>query len=174
MKWAGIILGGLAAVVALMAAIGALLPKEHVATQSARFKSQPAVVWQAITDVTKFPQWRRDLKEIVPPPPGGDARAGWTEVWTHGERVPIEVKEWNPPAKLVTRIAAKDLAFGGTWTYELAPSSGGTELRITEHGEVYNPLSRFLSRFVFGHTTTMRTYLAALGDSLGDRVEVKD
>ena len=174
MKWAGIILGGLAAVVALMVAIGALLPKAHVATQSARFKAQSPALWQAITDVAKFPQWRKDLKDVVPPPPGADARAGWTEVWTHGERVPIEVKQWNPPAKLVTRIAAKDLAFGGTWTYELTPSGGGTELRITENGEVYNPLFRFLSRFVFGHTPTMRNYLLALGDSLGERVEVKD
>jgi hypothetical protein len=87
--------------------------------------------------------------------------------------VPIEVKEWNPPARLVTRIAARDLPFGGTWTYELTPAGTGTELRITENGEVYNPLFRFLSRFVFGHTATMRTYLAALGQSLGEKVEVK-
>ena len=173
MKWTFLIVGGLAGVVALMAVIGALLPRTHVATQSATFRSQPMPLWQAITDVAKFPKWRKDLREVVPPP-GGDVRAGWTEVWTHGERVPIEVKEWNPPARLVTRISAKDLPFGGTWTYELTPADTGTELRITENGEVYNPLFRFLSKFVFGHTATMRTYLAALGQSLGEQVEVKD
>jgi len=173
MKWAVIIVGGLIGVVAMMAAIGALLPKEHVATQAARFKSRPEALWQAMTDVSKFPQWRKDVKEILPPP-GGDARAGWTEVWKGGERVPIEVEEWTPPAKLVTRIAAKDLPFGGTWTYVLASANGETDLRITENGEVYNPLFRFLSRFVFGHTATMRDYLQALGGALGERVEVRN
>jgi len=172
-KWAAIIVGALAGLVLLMVAIGALLPRQHVATQSAEFKVQPAVLWQAVTDVSKFPQWRKDVKEIVPMA-GGDARSGWTEVWAHGERVPIEVKEWTPPSRMVTRIAAKDLAFGGTWTYALTPANGGTALRITENGEVYNPLFRFLSRFVFGHTATMRNYLLALGESLGEHVEVKD
>ena len=173
MKWAVFSMGGLVAVVALMAAIGALLPAEHVATQATRFKSSPATLWQAITGVSRFPLWRKDVKEIHLPE-AGDPRAGWTELWTHGERVPIVVEEWNPPARLVTRIAAKDLAFGGTWTYVLTPAGDGTELRITENGEVYNPLFRFLSRFVFGHTATMRDYLLALGERLGERVEVRD
>jgi uncharacterized protein YndB with AHSA1/START domain len=173
MKPAIIIIGSVVALVALMAAIGALLPKEHVATQSARFKSPPAAVWEVMTDITKFVRWRKDLKALVAHAEG-DPRAGWTELWTHGERVPIVVEEWNPPARLVTRIAAKDLAFGGTWTYVLTPAGDGTELRITEDGEVYNPLFRFLSRFVFGHTATMRDYLLALGERLGERVEVRD
>ncbi|HKM90902.1 MAG TPA: SRPBCC domain-containing protein [Candidatus Acidoferrales bacterium] len=173
MKWAGIIVGGLAALVALMVAVGALLPKNHLATQAATFRSQQARVWQAITDVAKFPAWRKDVKEVIAPQ-GADARAGWTEVWPHGERVPIEVREWTPPTRLVTRIAAPDLAFGGTWTYELQPTAAGTELRITEHGEVYNPLFRALSKFVFGHTAAMRDYLVALGKSLGEDIQVRD
>jgi len=173
MKWAGIIVGGLAALVALMAAVGALLPKSHVATQAATFRNQPAQLWQAITNVPRFPAWRKDVKQVIASP-GADARAGWTEVWPHGERVPIEVREWTPPVRLETRIAAPDLPFGGTWAYVLTPTSAGTELRITENGEVYNPLFRFLSKFVFGHTTTMRTYLLALGKSLGEGVQVRD
>jgi hypothetical protein len=64
---------------------------------------------------------------------------------------------------MVTRIADKTLTFGGAWTYELSPQGGGTRLVITEHGEVYNPLFRFMSRFVFGHTATLDRYLADLG-----------
>ena len=173
MKWVGMIAGGLAALLVLMVAIGVLLPKNHVATQAATFGSQPAQLWQAMTDVAKFPSWRKDVKEVIAPP-AADARAGWTEVWSHGERVPIEVREWTPPARLITRIAAPDLPFGGTWTYELTPTNAGTELRITENGQVYNPLFRFLSKFVFGHTTTMRVYLLALGKSLGEDVQVRD
>ena len=37
---------------------------------------------------------------------------------------------------------------------------------ITENGEVYNPLFRFMSRFVFGHTATIDKYLEDLGQVL--------
>ena len=45
------------------------------------------------------------------------------------------------------------------WTYEIAPAPNGTTLTITEDGEVYNPIFRFMSRFVFGHEATMASYL---------------
>ncbi len=42
---------------------------------------------------------------------------------------------------------------------ELAAAAGGTRVRVTEDGEVYNPLFRFVSRFIMGHTATMDRYL---------------
>jgi hypothetical protein len=42
-------------------------------------------------------------------------------------------------------------------------------LRITEDGEVYNPVFRFVSRFVMGHTATMDKYLADVGKAIDDR-----
>ena len=49
-----------------------------------------------------------------------------------------------------------------------------TIVRITEDGQVYNPVFRFMSRFVFGHARTMDAYLRALGRAAGQEVEVKD
>jgi hypothetical protein len=66
-------------------------------------------------------------------------------------------------------IADSTLPFGGKWTYELTPSGTGTMLRITEDGEVYNPVFRFVSRFVMGHTATMDKYLADVGKAIDDR-----
>ena len=43
---------------------------------------------------------------------------------------------------------------------ELIPRGDSTTLRITENGEVYNPVFRFVSRFVFGHSATIEKYLA--------------
>ena len=51
------------------------------------------------------------------------------------------------------------ISFGGRWIYEITPSGGGTELRITEEGEVYNPFFRFVSRFIMGHARTIERYL---------------
>jgi len=54
------------------------------------------------------------------------------------------------------------LPLGGKWTYELRPVQGGTTLRITEDGEVFNPIFRFMSRFVFTHHRTIDRYLGDL------------
>jgi hypothetical protein len=35
-------------------------------------------------------------------------------------------------------------------------------LRITEDGEVYNPLFRFMARFIFGYEATIGSYMSAL------------
>jgi uncharacterized protein YndB with AHSA1/START domain len=170
MKWILILVAAVVGLVALMAMVGALLPQEHVATQSADYRKPPDAVWATITDATKFAAWRPNMKAAVPVDPA-DPRRGWTEMWSHGERVPIEVVEWKPPERLVTRLGP-GMAFGGTWTFELTPTAAGTRLRITEHGEVYNPLFRFLSRFVFGHTASMRDYLKGLGKAFGEEAQV--
>lgn len=73
-----------------------------------------------------------------------------------------EIVEDQPPRRLVTRIADKTLPYGGSWTIDLSPEGSGTRITITENGEVYNPLFRFVSRFVIGHTATIDKYLADL------------
>ena len=79
---------------------------------------------------------------------------------TAGEK-DYEIAEEQPLTRFVARVR-KGLPYGGTWTFDLVPEGAGTRLTITENGEVYNPLFRFLSRFVFGHTATMDKYLADL------------
>ena len=74
----------------------------------------------------------------------------------------FEIVQSIPAARVVSRIADPDQPFGGTWTVVLAPEAGGTRVTITEDGEVYNPLFRFLSPYVFSQTATMESCLAAL------------
>jgi hypothetical protein len=76
--------------------------------------------------------------------------------------VPVKFERQEPPSLLVSRVDGKDLPFGGTWTYRIAPSPGGSTLTITEDGEVYNVVFRFVSRFVMGHHATMDAYLRHL------------
>jgi hypothetical protein len=72
----------------------------------------------------------------------------------------------------VSRIANDDLPFGGKWTYLLEPDGAGTKLSITEDGFVKPALFRFLSRFVFGHTSTLDGYLRALAERHGESIEI--
>ena len=73
----------------------------------------------------------------------------------------------EPPSLLVARIADPKLPFGGTWTYRIAPAAGGSDLTITEDGEVYNVFFRFMSRFVFGHHATMDGFIKHLAGTHG-------
>lgn len=163
MRYVLIVVGSIVAIVAVVSAVGWSLPVSHRATAAKTFRASPAQLFALLTDVTAFPTWRSDVTgaELLPDRNG---RRSWMERTKHGAPVTYAVDRLEPDRLLVARIANTDLPFGGSWTYELEPKGAGlTSLRITENGEVYNPIFRFVSRFVMGHDTTIRQYLAAVG-----------
>lgn len=164
MKWVLIVLGCLVGLVALVAAIGAMLPKAHVASRSSRFRRPPQAVWETITGP---PDWRPDIRSFEKLAPR-EGRRTWKETDKHGQAITYESMEETASSRLVTRIADRNLPFGGTWTHEIAPDADGCTLTITEAGEVHNPIFRFMSRFVFGHSASIDAYLKALHAKLGD------
>jgi uncharacterized protein YndB with AHSA1/START domain len=168
MKWVLIVLGVLLGLVAVMWVVGAMLPKEHVASRMARYRQPPEAIWQAITSVEEMPRWRSDLKAIQRLPEE-NGQAGWVERSSFGD-LPLRVEESAAPRRLVLRIADPNLPFGGTWTYEIEPVEGGATLRITERGEIRAAFFRFMSRFIFGYTATMEQYLRNLGKKFAEDV----
>lgn len=148
--------------------VGAMLPKAHVARRVAHYKKPPEAVWSAITDYNAFPTWRKRVQSVEAMPPV-NGQPAWRERGPDGS-IPFEVVEARPPQRLVTRIADPKLPFGGTWTYDLAPESGGTALTITENGEVYNPVFRFVSKYIMGHTAGIDDYLRSLGRKFGEEI----
>jgi uncharacterized protein YndB with AHSA1/START domain len=171
MKWALIIAGALIGLIVLVVLIGAMLPRDHVATVTAVISAPPDRVWATLTDVGTYPTWRSDVQrvEVISQPP---APLTWTEHSTQGA-ITLAVETFEPPRRMVGRIADKDLPFGGAWEYVLSPDSADankTRITITERGYVTNPIFRFVSRFVLGHYATLETYLKALGRRFGDDV----
>lgn len=156
MKWFVRLLIILGVLILTMFIMGSTLPQDHTATASQTFSSSQEEVWKVLTDFNTWPSWRTDLKEIR------DASNSFSEVSADGETIEYRIEDFTPPERLVTRIITPDLSFGGSWTYELTPVEGGCSLTITENGEVYNPMFRFLSKYAFGHTTTMNRYLEDL------------
>ncbi len=160
-----ILAGALLAVIALTAAIGATLPVRHTASREAVYPASRDSLYALITNVDGFASWRSGLERVeVRPPVAGRAR--WVEVSGDGA-ILLEAVESVPGVRRVTRIADPELPFGGTWTFELEEAAGGTRLRITEDGEVDNPIFRFLSRFVFGHEGAIERFLADLAAATG-------
>ena len=165
---------GVGVVVALVATVlavlivGALLPVGHVATRSARYSRSPEEIWVAITGFADASTWRSTVKSFERLE-DQNGQAVWRENGSTGPLTYV-VEELVPPSRLVTRIADPGLPFGGRWIYEVSPADGGASLTITEDGEIYNLIFRFMSRFVFGHTRTMDGYLRDLGRKFGEEV----
>jgi hypothetical protein len=142
MKWILIALVVVAALVAVIAAIGATLPRDHVASRSLALRRPAVEVWLAIMQAT--------------------AASG----------VPVDVVESDPPRRQVTRVKDTERNFGGTWTITITPSPTGSTLTITEDGWVRNPIFRFVSRYVMGHHATMDGMLKEVAKQFGEQPEL--
>lgn len=150
---------------------GWLLPQDHVVAMSVRIAAPPDSVWAVIANPAGFPAWRPEVTQVDMLAPGtaGGAGPAWREHTTDGVMKYV-IDSANPPRQLVTRIADRNLPFGGQWDYRIEPEDStrtATMVTITERGSVYNPVYRFASRFVMGQTSTIDRYLRALGRRFG-------
>lgn len=168
-----LILVGIVGVVMLtfvvIAIVGATLPVSHVATRFVIVRRQPHEIYKVIREFDKSPSWRADVSSVELLGET-DGRLRYRE---HGEQgdVTYELTEDIPDRKVVSRIVDQDLGYSGSWTTELKQESDGTRVTITENGEVSNVMFRFLSRYVFGHTSSIDTYLTSLAKHFGETVQ---
>jgi len=166
MRWLLYVVGGLVALALLVALVGAMLPRDHVAAVAARIGAPVDTVFATLADPAGFATWRGDVKrvELLPAARTG---AAWRE---YGADRPVAytVEVSEPPRRLVVRITDTGLPYGGAWEYLVEPDgAAASHVTIVERGSVYNPVFRFVSRFVIGRTATMSTQLRALGRKFG-------
>jgi uncharacterized protein YndB with AHSA1/START domain len=148
------------ALLAVTAGIGWFLPVGHQATRTVVLPAPPADVFARLRDVERYPEWRTDVTRVEVL----DTTNGLPRFRETGEFGPIvfRMEQADAPTFMRTRIDDPDQPFGGSWTYVLVPENGGTRVTITEDGEVYNLIFRFLSRFVFSQSATIETYMGHL------------
>jgi hypothetical protein len=168
MKIALMMVGVLVLLAVGVVVIGAVLPKRHVVVRSAIFKARPEKLFALIAGNQ---DWRPDVKscELIA---GDGGKQFQRETSKRGETILYELKESRPPLAIQRRIATANLPYGGTWSFELEPANGETRMRITEDGEVYNPVFRFVSKFVLGETATQDAYLKAMAKAVGEDVQI--
>ncbi len=169
MKWVLLAVAALILVGAIMALIGALLPVKHHATRKARYRASPDALYAVIAGP---PDWRTGVKSFGVLPER-DGRKQWWEEDTHRQKVTYELVEDVPGRRIAVRMADPKLPFGGTWTFDIAPTSGGSDLRITEDGEIYNVLFRFMARYFLGYTASIEGYLRDLAAKFGDTIAIE-
>lgn len=165
MKWLLLIPGVIVAAGAGAYFLGALSPQSHVASREIVLSAAPDRVWQLITDYAAYPSWRPSVKSSTQAP-STSGEMLWTEDYGHMS-LTFREEERVEARRLIRRITGEKLDFGGRWIFVLTPEGAGTRLSITEEGEVYGAVYRFFSRYVFGHTRNLGTYLADVKAALG-------
>jgi hypothetical protein len=161
-----IIVALLLGTILLVVMIGYALPKDHVAARAISLRQRPADVFALISDFKNEPAWRPDVQQVELLPER-DGHTRFLEKSKSGA-IPFEVEELTPPVRMVTRIDGERLPFGGRWIFEVSPTAEGCRLNITERGEVYNPVFRFVARFILGYTGTMNSYLTSVARRFGE------
>ena len=160
------VVGGLAALVALLAIVGLLVPRGHVASATVRIARPPQTVWDVLADQPSWPAWAPGVKAMER---GGerDGRPVWRMISRHGA-MPWVVEIDEPPRRRVTRIVDDGMAFGGAWTWTIEEDGDGARVTLTEDGFIRNPVFRTLAHFAFGYQGTIESFLRALARRLGD------
>ena len=169
MKWVFFIGAGLVLLAAGVALIGAMLPRDHRATRQARYRQKPEAIYFTLAGPV---DWRSDVKASGSLP-DRDGRKQWWEQDSHGHKITYELVEDKMPSRRVTRMAEKNLPFGGTWTIDISPAPEGSIVRITEDGQIHNVIFRFMARFFFGYTSSIEGYLRDLGRHFGELTAIE-
>lgn len=169
LKWlfaAALVLVG---VVAVVAVIGWMLPRDHVAASSILVRAPADSLWQVVRALGEAAAWWPAVTRVE----RIDDQQG-RELYRHHMKgsgpIPLLVTESHPPNRLVTEIATADGPFGGTWTYEIAAEGEQSRVTVTERGWIANPIFRFMANVVFGVHGTIDSYLEALARHFGEDV----
>jgi len=160
------VLVGLLGVVTI---VGVMLPSGHVVSARARFQQPQDAVWLAVSDIAASPSWRKDLAEVRQLP-DQNGHPVWRETYRDGSVLTLETVESVPSRRLARRVIDSALPFSGTWEIQIEPANGASQVTITEHGEIRNPIVRFASRLISGQRATIENYLRQLGRKFGEEV----
>lgn len=147
---------------------GLLLPEEHYASRTLVTKQSPQAIWDAINDHANEPKWRSDI-ESVTSLGERNGKPVWQENYKDGNKVALITTESNPPTRMVRELTDLEGPFSGRWEIDIQPTATGSNVKITEIGKVSNPIFRFVSKYVIGHTTFMERYLEGLAARFGEQ-----
>lgn len=165
-----VVVGLLVLLIVAVLVIGFLTPEEHQASRTLKTKQSPQVIWDAINDHANEPKWRDDVASVT----SVGERNGkpvWQENYNDGNTVQLATTESKPPTRMVREIAEEG-PFSGRWEIDITSTPEGSNVKITEVGKVSNPIFRFVSKYVIGHTTQMTKYLTSLAKRFGEPPDI--
>lgn len=165
MFWILLLMGLIVSLIVAMLVGGMVTPRKHVTSRVMQLQAAPERVWEKISNVAEYAEWRDDVMSVDARTDGNGVLT-WTEIG--GKSLSYAAVTNEPPHRFTSRITDEDLGYSGEWQFVLTPSGTGTRLVITEHGEVPNPVMRFIGSLI-GHAGSIERYMRHLALSLGER-----
>ena len=160
LRWFLVVVGVLVAIGVAGYVVGLLLPRTHTARMEGVVAKAPAEIATILRDVRRYPSWRRG---VVVEDISQTADAITYVELADKDRIAYRLTEPVRDGQFVATMSDSSLPFGGAWTITLTPEDAGTRVGIQEDGEVRDPVYRLFAHFVFGYTSSMKTYLENLG-----------
>jgi uncharacterized protein YndB with AHSA1/START domain len=171
MKWILRIFVLLVVLIAIALAIGYALPAQHTLTRSIVLKQTPENVFAALADLPNMPSWNHGLKkvEMLAPVDGKEASR---QTLDGNIVMTVVTTESVPPNRLVRTISEGQGPFTGSWTYNIRPTTDGSEVSLTEEATVPNPVFRLMCQ-IFGPTKNMDQHLSDLAKHFGETAAIR-
>ncbi len=155
-----LVLIGLVSFIAVLFAVGLLLPIERSAKRKTVIKANPEKVFATVTNLSDQ-KWRSRIGEIeiVDSTP---TREVWIEKPQKGPKIKFRTKVKDSPNRFEIEIIDNP-QFGGYWVGTFhSTSNGETEIEFSEHVVVHGILPKLLSYVFFNIEESVDTYIADL------------
>jgi hypothetical protein len=170
--WVLIGFGVLLGLMGLMFVAGLFVARTHTVARALKLKQSPEAVWQVISDFSGQPGWHALVVKVARLD-DKDGHEVWRETYQGNYPLKLETLESQPPRRLVRSIQDEKGPFQGRWEYDITPLEAGSQLTITEHGDIANPFFRFMARMFLDPAKYLEMYLKALAAKFGEPAAVE-
>jgi len=150
---------------------GYMIPARQTQTRTITLKQTPEAVFALLTDLPNFPKWNSNMVKIEMLPPI-DGKEATRQTFKGNMQMTIVTTESTPPKRLVRSMGDVGGPFEGSWTYDISPAAGGSQVVLTEQSEMKSPFFRLMVK-VFGPTKYIDEHLNGMAKSFGETATIR-
>ncbi|MDQ2919874.1 MAG: SRPBCC family protein [Verrucomicrobiota bacterium] len=147
------------------------LPEHTTHTRRITLKQSPDAIFALLTDMENMPKWNRNMKKIEMLPPI-DGKEATRQTFEGNMQMVIITSERTSPSHLVRTMGDNNGPFAGSWTYEIKPVDGGSEVTLTEDSHMKNPFFRLMTK-IFGETKYLDQHLQDMALHFGETATIR-
>jgi|GEM_PF-2202644 len=148
--------GGLAALVGLVFAAGALHSPDFRAQASIEIARPSQQVYEFLTNAENLPKWSPDIEKVVRL---SDQPLRFA-VSSRGASNVVEYFDLEPPRTFATRTGLPEMGVSGTWRIRIEPSAAGCQVSSTVEMKIESIRWRAIAQFMDASGEELQTLTA--------------
>jgi hypothetical protein len=154
-KWFRYIVGGLAALLAVVFAIGYFRSPEVRAEAALEFSQPPEVLYNFLLNVENTPKWSPQVGKVEKI---SDAPLRF-RVTSGSDSTIMECFDLDPPRSFKSKMDAPEMGVSGVWHIRFEPKGAGTLVRSGAVLQLDSPLFRSFALFMDANAEEQKTLL---------------